>query len=90
MLNRGIIPSCERIKEYLEASCQSQDCSQRIDNVLACLADILRLEEEQVASTEPEFKQMLVLLESDKPANEMQAALNQISIFSKEPKVLVP
>jgi hypothetical protein len=88
MLNAGIIPSSERIKEYLEASCQSKDCSQRIDNVLSCLADILRLEEEQVALTEPELKQILVLLESDKPANEMQFALSRIKVSPKEPKTI--
>ena len=90
MLNAGIIPSCERIKEYLEASCKSQDCSTRIDNVLSCLADILRLEEERVASTEPVLKELLVLLESDKPAAEMQLALAKIIVSSKEPEVVEP
>jgi hypothetical protein len=90
ILNAGIIPSCERIKEYLEASCKSQDCSQRIDNALSCLADILRLEEDRVASTEPVLKELLVLLESDKPANEMQLALSKIAVSPKEPRIVVP
>jgi putative nucleotidyltransferase with HDIG domain len=88
MLNAGIIPSCERIKEYLQASCQSQDCSQRIDNMLACLADILRLEEERVCASELVLKEILVLLESDKPANEMQIALSRITVAPKEPKLI--
>jgi precorrin-6B methylase 2 len=90
MLNAGIIPSCERIKEYLEASCQSQDCSQRVDNMLSCLADILRLEEDRVASTEPVLKELLVLLESDKQASEMQLALSKIAVSPKEPRIVVP
>ena len=90
MLNAGIIPSCQRIKEYLEVSCQSRDCSQRIDNVLSCLADILRLEEDRVASTEPVLKELLVLLESDKQASEMQLALTKITVSPKEPRIVAP
>ncbi|MFH1457641.1 MAG: hypothetical protein ABIG31_00515 [Candidatus Omnitrophota bacterium] len=90
MLNAGIIPSCERIREYLAVSCQSQDCSQRIDSVLACLADILRLEEERAALTEPALKEILVLLESDKPADEMQLALSRINVPAGELKLLAP
>jgi len=90
MLNAGIIPSSERIKEYLQSCCQREDISQEIDKVLACLVDILRLEEERVSLTEPELKEILVLLESDKPANEMQVALAKITVAPKEPRLVGP
>ena len=90
MLQAGITPSNQRIKEYLEVSCQTQDCSQRIDKVLSLLADILRLEEEQVTSTEPALKEFLVLLEADKSTQELRVALSNISVLPKEPKLVTP
>lgn len=88
MVNRGIIPSCQRIREYLEVSCQTQDLSQRIEKVLVCLADILRLEEEKVISTEPALREILVLLESDKPAQEIRIALSNIVVSAREPELI--
>lgn len=88
MLNSEIIPSSQRIKEYLERSCSSQDCSERIDRVLSGIADILRLEEERVSATEPALREMLVLLESDKPASAIQTALSKITVAPKEPALV--
>jgi len=85
MLNGGIIPSIERIREYLALSCQSQDCQARIDKALSCIADILRIEEERCFVTDSALKQVLILLESDKPANELQLALLKIGVLAKEP-----
>ncbi len=78
----------ERIKEYLQSCCQKQDLNQEIDKVLSCIADILRQEEERVTSTDSGLKEVLVLLESDKPADQMQLALAQITIEPKEPKMI--
>jgi hypothetical protein len=86
MVKGGIIPSCQRIKEYLQASCLGPDCQERINKVLSCIADILRLEEERVSSTEPALREVLVLLESDKPADELRVALSRIEVKPKEPK----
>jgi len=88
MTQAGLIPSNERIREYLQASCQSEDCSQRIDKVLSLFADILRLEEERVSSTEPALREILVLLESDKAAAELQVALSKIEVSPKEPQTI--
>ena len=55
---------------------------------MSCIADILRFEEERMASTDSSLKQMLALLESDKPADEMQFALIKITVEAKEPKAL--
>jgi hypothetical protein len=89
MLNGGIIPSVDRLKDYLESSCKSPDCQARINQVLSGIADILRMEEESYSFTEESLKQLLVLLESDKPANELQVALLKIQVLAKEPKLRV-
>lgn len=87
MLQSGIIPSSERIKEYLGACCVKDSMDKEIDKVLACIADILRLEEERCQITEAGLKELLVLLESDKPVKDMQRALINITILPKEPAI---
>ncbi|MCM8796639.1 MAG: hypothetical protein NC923_01960 [Candidatus Omnitrophica bacterium] len=83
MLSTGIIPSSQRIKEYILASCQSQEGSQYLEKVLTCIADIFRLEEERSCESEPVLKQMLVLLEKDAPAQELQKALVNVNVEEK-------
>ena len=77
MLRAGIMPSSERIKEYALASSslKPEDYSWEIDKILGCIADIFRLEEEKAKSTPQTLKDALILLESDKPAQELQLAL---------------
>jgi len=50
-----------RIKEYV-VSCKQQQAKGRLDAVLACIADILRLEEERAIATAPELKEILVTI----------------------------
>jgi hypothetical protein len=64
LLNADIIPSVERIKEYLQVCWQREDAGNQINKVLTCIADILRLEEKQVISTDEALWNLLVLLES--------------------------
>ncbi|MCX5697065.1 MAG: hypothetical protein NTU54_03710, partial [Candidatus Omnitrophica bacterium] len=78
ILQAGIIPSSQRLKEYLMASCTSSDCQEQVNKILSCIADILRLEEERCCNTDAALRQILVLLESDKPVNELQLALSKI------------
>lgn len=85
MLNGGIIPSSERIKEYLEACVNSDKCDEGMQKALSGIADILRLEEERVLSTEPALRDLLVLLESDKTPVEIQTALANIEVSAQEP-----
>jgi len=75
MLNAGIAPSSDRIKGYLQSCCSKQDFNQDVDKVLSCIAGILRLEEEWGVSTDLSLKEILMLLESDKPDNELRIAL---------------
>jgi hypothetical protein len=83
MVKAGIIPSCQRLKEYLQASCTGPGCQERIDKVLSCIADIFRLEEERVSSTDQALREVLVALESGRPANELQLALSGIEVGPK-------
>ncbi|MFA4993095.1 MAG: glycosyltransferase family 9 protein [Candidatus Omnitrophota bacterium] len=85
MANSGIAPSCERLREYLLSL---QDPNSQIDKVLACIADILRQEEEKACCTESSLREILVLLESGRPANELKLALAKIEIFAKEPQLI--
>jgi hypothetical protein len=88
MLSGGIIPSNQRLKEYLMRVCTNENCQQELDKVLSCIADILRMEEERCCDTETSLRQMLILLEQDKPAQELQLALAQIQVGEKEPQVI--
>ncbi|MDP2941363.1 MAG: metallophosphoesterase [Candidatus Omnitrophota bacterium] len=88
MIGAGIIPSNQRIKEYLLSICDKDDCLPEIDQVLSCLADILRLEEERCSDTDAPLKEILVLLESNQPAAELQLALAKIKIEEKEPQTI--
>jgi len=88
MVDAGIIPSGQRIKDYLQSCCQKKENGE-ISAVLNCIADILRIEEERVSATDPEFKDMLILLESGKSTDELKTALNKINFQAEEPKLTV-
>jgi hypothetical protein len=90
MVDSGIIPSSDRIKDYLDECCQNGGAAVDMDKVLSCIADILRLEEEQLRPTEEALRQILVLLESDKPAQEMHNQLRIIPVMAKEPMLVKP
>lgn len=85
MASSGIAPSCERLREYLLSL---QDPNSQIDKVLACIADILRQEEEKACCTEASLREILVLLESDKPVNELRLALAKVQVLAKEPQLI--
>jgi hypothetical protein len=74
MVNAGITPSAERIKEYMQASCAKGTAEQDISKVISCISDIMRLEEEKCCSTEPVLRDILVVLESSRSNTE----LNQV------------
>ena len=86
MVNAGIIPSNERIKEYVLASCLRYNLGNQMNKVLGCIADIMRMEEDRVVDADVELKDMLVLIEAGKPETELQCGLSQIKISPQEPK----
>jgi len=79
IVDNGSIPSGERIKEYVLSCCQRGDISAEVEKVLVCISDILRLEEDYALACEPGFVRLLSVLESDKPAQELQIALSAVS-----------
>jgi len=73
LVNSGITPSAERIKEYLQASCYQGNTDKDIDKVISCISDILRLEEERYSPTDPVLKDILVVLDSSSSSQELKA-----------------
>ena len=66
VFNAGIQPSVRRISEYAAAAASSGLAGERIDQVRAMLADILRREEEdeKLPPAEPALKNLITALES--------------------------
>ncbi|MCX5708681.1 MAG: ATP-binding protein [Candidatus Omnitrophica bacterium] len=81
-----MVPSTQRLKEFLGACCSKGALDKYAGNVLACIADILRLEEEQAKSTEPALRDILILLESNRPENELQQSLSFITVTAGQPQ----
>jgi hypothetical protein len=64
MINAGIVPSEERIAEYLAVCYQRQELGAYRDGIVACLVNICKLQETQVAETSPRLKELLVLVDT--------------------------
>ena len=64
MLRLGITSSGERIKEYLAVCQQKGEWNIRIADVISCLVDICRLEEDNVSETPLEIKEALIIADS--------------------------
>ena len=86
MLSAGITPSNERIKEYVFASCQRGVLDQQMDSILGCIANIMRIEEDRDLPGDTELRDILVLVDSEKTADELKLSLINISCLSNEPK----
>lgn len=71
LVGAGIIPSAERIKEYVLVTCLKGNSDMR--KVVSCIADILRLEEERCCSSDATLKDILVVLESGRSNQELKA-----------------
>jgi hypothetical protein len=90
MVNAGIIPSGQRIKDYLQSCCKKKELNGEIGIVLNCIADILRIEEERVLVTNSGLKGILVALESSKSSQELEVALSNIKFLPQEPQTPQP
>ena len=86
MLNAGIVPSSQRLKDFAAASCVNKDFEKDIDKILGCIADIFRMEEDRVAETDPALTDLVVLLESKNQTQELVLGLNNIQVVAREPK----
>ncbi|MDD5432433.1 MAG: GNAT family N-acetyltransferase [Candidatus Omnitrophica bacterium] len=75
LVNSGIVPSSDRIKEYLQASCYKGNIDRDIDKVISCIADILRMEEERCCATDSGLKDILVVIDSAVSEQDLRVAL---------------
>lgn len=64
MVKAGVMPSGERVKEYLAACFQKGKMAEKQDDLLLCLSEIYRLQEEEVMETSPELRESLVIVET--------------------------
>jgi len=72
LLEAGITPSTERVKEYLQAACLNNCLETESSKIVTCIADILRSEEEQCYSSDPALTEILVVLESGVSEQELK------------------
>jgi hypothetical protein len=64
MLKAGILPSGQRLKECVQASCVKARMEQDLDRALGCIALALRMEEEQNLRTDPVLLEVLTIVDS--------------------------
>jgi len=64
MVQSGIVPSGQRIKELVAACIQKKEMNSQVDSLLLCLADIFKLEEENTSESSPELREALVIVDS--------------------------
>ncbi|MDO8748290.1 MAG: hypothetical protein Q7J72_04135 [Candidatus Omnitrophota bacterium] len=79
VFNAGIRPSIQRLSEYTQAASASPLAGEKIDGVRGLFTDMLRRDEEsqKLKPAEEALKQLLSLLESDRPTQELQLALSR-------------
>jgi len=64
MVQAGIIPSGQRIKELIAVCIQKREMNSYVDNLLLCLADIFKLEEENASESSFDLREALVIVDS--------------------------
>jgi tetratricopeptide (TPR) repeat protein len=64
LIESGTVPSGDRIKELVAACSQNGEISAYADNLLLCLADICKLQEENAFEASKELKEALVIVDS--------------------------
>jgi hypothetical protein len=72
LVNAGITPSSERLKEYLQASCAKGCVAEDLDKVKECIAAIMRQDEERCSATDRTLRDILVVLESARNEQELR------------------
>jgi hypothetical protein len=72
LVNSGITPSTERIKEFVQAAAIRSDTDSDMSTVVSCIADIFRLEEECCEHSDPTLKDILIVLESGRNSQELR------------------
>lgn len=85
MLNNDFIPATARVRDIAYAASRATPPNnERVEAVINRIARILRKQEQRFIPTEPALKQILIEIESGKPANEIQLALTNIAVLPKD------
>jgi hypothetical protein len=74
LVNSGIAPSTERLKEYFAASCLKNNLGNDSEKIISYIANILRSQEESCVLADPVFKDILVVLGSGRNPEELKLA----------------
>lgn len=64
LVDRGIIPSDERVKEFVAACFHKKQLVQRKEDILTCIAQICKLQEESASQTSKELKEALMIVDN--------------------------
>jgi hypothetical protein len=72
LIQSGITPSGERIKEYLQVSCHQEKIMRDKEKMIICISNILRQQEERYIPTEPVLRDILIVLESTRSEGELR------------------
>lgn len=64
MASSGIVPSGQRVKEYLAACFQKGRFAEKQDDLLLCLAEIYRLAEDEVLEASSALNESLVIADT--------------------------
>ena len=75
LVSSGITPSTERLKEYFAASCFKGNFDNDAGKIISCIANILRMEEENCSLTDPGLKDILVVSGSGRSGKDIKLAL---------------
>ncbi len=78
LIDSGITPSAERLKEYLAASYLKGNLGNDTDKIISSISDILRMQEEVCCSTEPMLKDILIVLGAGRSGEELKAAFSGV------------
>jgi hypothetical protein len=64
MLEKGILPSAQRVKEFIYACSYKKELGSRTEQLVSLLTDMCRLQEECVCESEPELRESLMIIEA--------------------------
>jgi hypothetical protein len=72
LVNAGIMPSGERIKEYIQGACIQNEAYDSMDKVILCIADIFRSDEENYVLTDSALRDILIVFTSGISTSELK------------------
>jgi hypothetical protein len=80
LVNAGIIPSPERIKEYVWAASIQNKTDDDFDRVILCIADILRKDEEDYLLTNSTLRDILIVLTTGLSTTELRSIFTSAKV----------